>query len=362
MGKPLDDLVNVFRRVFRAFRLIGFVFLGVTLWVIGREIVALHGAVREVSPVLGVLFLVAAVALVGRLLGVPVWRFLKMPAVVRPPETPVADADWRVEHSEAHVEYLGRYLASVARNPRLRGARTEIQAAVRELDAVRARVVQTGDAGKARADVASFETRFISPILAPLDREVDVLIRNEALGVGIATAISPNGTLDAFLVLWRNANLVSRIANVYYGRPGARGTLTILRDVSAAALLATYLEGVSEAAAGVLRGVLGSVAGVVAGPVVDGSINAVATLRIGYLAKARCRSFKAWNEATRREALKAALVAAKDRSKDVLAGIAKAAGGTFADLSGKVGGAVKDGLGGLWKRLTGDAGESPQAE
>ena len=45
--------------------------------------------------------------------------------------------------------------------------------------------------------------------------------------MGIATAVSPNGTLDAFIVLLRNANMVSRIANLYYGRPGARGSLVI---------------------------------------------------------------------------------------------------------------------------------------
>ena len=209
-------------------------------------------------------------------------------------------------------------------------------------------------------EMVRFERERIEPILAPLDREADRVIRSEALAVGVSTAISPNGTLDAFLVLWRNANLVSRLANVYYGKPGVTGSLRILRDVSGAALLATYLEGLTEAAGGLLRGVLGGVAGVVAGPVVDGSVNALATLRIGYLAKARCRSFKAWTDATRRQALMEALAAAKARSGEVVTEVAKAAGAVLGGITGKVGEAMKGGVSSLLKFFRGGETVEPQ--
>ena len=60
------------------------------------------------------------------------------------------------------------------------------------------------------------------------------------------TALSPNGTLDAFLVLWRNVNLVASLARLYYGRPGLPGTWLILRDVSLAILLSSVLEQISD--------------------------------------------------------------------------------------------------------------------
>jgi hypothetical protein len=314
--------------------------------------------VHGVNPILGYAFLALVGVLAWRLLGVPVWRFLRMPAVLAPPKLPAKAEEWTAAHVKARVDFLSRYLSGLRRNPRLAQTADRVRSAAEDLAALRERLSGL-DAKTARAELARFEHVKVEPLLRALDREVDRLIRAEALSVGVATAVSPNGTLDAFIVLWRNANLVSRIANVYYGRPGVRGSFRILRDVSAAALLATYLEGLTEAAGGVLRGIFGSVVGVVAGPLLDGGINAVATLRIGYIAKARCRSFAAWTETTRAQALHDALAAAKDRSKEVIAELAKEAGVGIAGAAGKVGGAVKEGLAGLLRKLRGEEGEGP---
>jgi len=358
MATPLNDMAIVFRRIFRFLRYAGFAMLALTLWFMAREVAALFRAAHAIHPVLAWILLVVVVALFVRLIGVPAWRFLKMPPVVRPPRLPDSEMEWHKGHVEARVEFLRKFLAGLERNPRLGESRERIAAARAALDEVSTEVAD-GDAVAARSAVMAFEREIVDPLLEPLDREADQVIRNEALGVGIATALSPNGTLDAFIVLWRNVNLVGRIANIYYGRPGARGSLAVLRDVSSAALLATYLEGLTEAAGGLLRGIVGSVAGVVAGPLIDGGVNAVATLRIGYLAKGRCRTFKAWTETTRNQALKDALVAAKDRSVEVVAGIAKAAGATVSDLPGKMGEAVKGGVNAILKKLK---GEGPAAE
>ena len=101
---------------------------------------------------------------------------------------------------------------------------------VNDTRVIRARLFGKRSTGGA-AEVVRFETERIEKLLAPLDRAADRMIRAEALSVGIATAVSPSGALDAFLVLWRNANLVSRIAGLYYGKPGVRGSLLILGDV-----------------------------------------------------------------------------------------------------------------------------------
>jgi hypothetical protein len=295
--------------------------------------------------------------LVWRLIGVPVVRFLRLPTVLTPPKAPAKREDWKARHIAARYRFLERYLAHAARNPLLEGSKREVRAAARAAAEAARRPGGDGDE-PALGALLRFERERVDPLLAPLDREVDKVIRSEALAVGVSTAVSPNGTLDAFLVLWRNANLVSRIANVYYGKPGARGSLRILRDVSAAALLATYLEGLTEAAGGLLRGVLGSVAGVVAGPVVDGSVNALATLRIGYLAKARCRSFKAWTDSTRKQALADALAAAKARSGEVVSEVAKAAGSALGGITGAVGDAMKGGVG-LLRKLFGGTDPEP---
>ncbi len=349
MGSPLNDLLLVFRRLFAFVKYLGFLFFAMTLIVIGREVGELYSLIDGFSPVLAWAFLGLVLFLVFRLIGVPVYRFVRMPVVIRAPRAPANDADWEMSHCRERIEYLRGYLKTLRRNPGLPHSIALIHAAEDTASAIEDHWRESGDPKAARAEIASFEAEKVTPLLEPLDREVDHLIRAEALSVGAATALSPNGTLDAFIVLWRNGNLVSRIANIYYGRPGVRGSLAVLRDVSGAALLASYLEGLSDAAGGLIGGMLGSVAGVLAGPLVDGGINAVATLRIGYLAKERCRSFKGWDEATKKTALSAALAAAKDRSQEVIAGIGKAAGG-----------AVKGGLAGLYRKVKGEGGRAPE--
>jgi putative membrane protein len=345
MASPLNDMVLVFRRLFAFVKYLGFLFFAMTLIVIGREVSSMYEWVDGYSPPLAWAFLVLVLFLAFRLIGVPVYRFLKMPVVLRAPKLPGAsdEARWGTEECRVWIEYLRKYLKLLRRNPELTDSLAKVHVAEDTASALADHIADQDDPKAAREEIARFEREHVTPLLEPLDREVDRLIRAEALSVGAATALSPNGTLDAFIVLWRNGNLVSRIANIYYGRPGVRGSLKVLRDVSGAALLASYLDGLSEAAGGLIGGVLGSVAGVLAGPLVDGGINAIATLRIGYLAKERCRSFKGWDEAAKRNALTAALAAAKDRSQEVIAGIGKAAGG-----------AVKGGLAGLVRKVKGE--------
>ncbi len=360
MAAVLNDFVLVFRRIFRAARWLGLAFLVVTLVLFVREAAAVFDVLGGADSPLAWMFAAVAIGLSLWLLGGPVYRFLRVPVVVAPPCLPERDEPWRDADLRRRTAFLLRYLRGLRRNPLLRDAGAGIAAAAEDLRALERRIAAAPDPAAARAILGAFERDRVDALLAPLDREADRLIRAEALSVGLATALSPNGTLDAFLVLWRNANLVSRLANVYYGRPGVRGSLRILSDVSTAALLASYLEGLADAAGGVLRGFVGSVVGTVAAPVIDGTINAVATLRIGYLAKARCRSFAAWTDRTRTQALADAFAAAKARSKDVIAELAKSAGHGIAGLPGKLADAVKGGFSAILRHFRAE-GEEPAA-
>jgi len=326
--------------VFWFLRFAGIVLFALTVWFIGREVAALSEVASEVHPALGWIVIAVSLFLAVRLLGVPVYRFLRMPVTLTPPDL----GDGNARAVAKRLDYLGRYLAALRNNPILASTRPEVEKVRREATTLRAEMAGRSDP---RGALIEFERERVEPLLLPLDRAADRVIRAEALSVGLATALSPNGTLDAALVLWRNANLVSRIANIYYGRPGVRGSFLILRDVSSAALLATYLEGLSEVAGGLLSGLLGSVAGIVAGPLVDGSVNAVATLRVGHLAKGRCRSFRAWTDATRRQVLADAVAAAKERSGDVIKEIVRRAGSGI----GGVGDAVKGGFAAFLKAV-----------
>ena len=93
-----------------------------------------------------------------------------------------------------------------------------------------------------------------------------------------------------------NLNLISRLALLYYGRPGIRGTFLVLADVSFAVLLASRMQGLAEKGAQTAGGFLGKAVSPFAGPVLDGVVNGLVTMRIGYVAMRRCRAFRAFSE------------------------------------------------------------------
>jgi uncharacterized membrane protein YcjF (UPF0283 family) len=145
--------------------------------------------------------------------------------------------------------------------------------------------------------------------------------------VGVATAVSMNGTVDAFIVLWRNANLIARVSRIYFGRPHLGGSLRILRDVAAIVVVSRALEDVTDITGDVIGGLLGRMGGLVAGPLMDGGINAMMTLKLGYLAKRRCRSFKGWSAGQARAISEEALQGVKQESGSVVADLLKRCGG-----------------------------------
>jgi hypothetical protein len=357
MVAPLNDLVLVFGRVFKVIRWLSLGIIGVTLLVLGLQLAQIHGQLAEIHPAFGWAFLLLLAGVAVFCVGIPLARYVKVPVALNPPRSPDAGEPVTPGHVKRRVRFLARYVASLRRNPLLADRRTQVDDVARACADLARRVEGLADPAAAVEAVTEFEESRLEALLEPIDAEADRVIRREALGVGLATAVSPSGTLDAFVVLWRNANMVSRIANLYYGRPGARGSLRILRDVSAATLLATYLEGLSEMAGGLIGSLLGGIAGTLAGPVLDGGVNALTTLRIGYTARARCRSYEAWTEASRRRALKEAFATAKARSKDVLGEIVRGAGEGLGNLGGKVADAARGGLGSLWRKVTGQDAE-----
>jgi hypothetical protein len=337
MATPIQDFGRVLRAIFRFARLASYGLIGVMVVFLAFRVAEVFDALADVHVALGWAFLALFAAAAWFLVGRPVYRFLRVPVAIRPPTFP-PPAERTPRHLVRHLDFVERYVEGLRANPEWPGTPDEVDAAVAACRALRERATRAAraDLDALSREVAALERDVVGALLQPLDKKVNDVIRAEALGVGIATAISLNGTIDAFIVLWRNCNMVSRIANVYYGRPGPRGSLRILRDVSVATLASAYAQDLSEAAGGMLGGLLGKTAGVFAGPVLDGSVNAICTLRIGYLAKARCRSFQAWNERTRLEAVRYALGEAAALSTGLVADILKSVGGGLLRLPGKI--------------------------
>jgi len=286
----------------RGWRLLKWVFTAVSL--LGLLVVVGQGFLfyrifADIHPGLGWAFVAVLASLLGLLVGRPLLAFFRTPVMARPPATPADPARPTRRELTARVRYDISYLKALQSNRELAEEHGAIPADLEAGRALLARI--TGDGGataSSRAglvrEIERFEAARIEARLSRLDARIDRIIHAEAVSVGVATAVSMNGTVDAFIVLWRNANLVSRIARLYFGRPNLRGSLIILRDVAAIVVMSRALEDVTDITGEVIGGLLGRMGGLVAGPVMDGGINAMMTLKLGHLAKRRCRSFEAW--------------------------------------------------------------------
>jgi hypothetical protein len=362
MAAPLQDFGSVLRALLRFGRYASYALIGVTVWFLALRVADGARFFADIHPALGWAFLAVVLAACAWFLGRPIARFLRVPVALRPPRLP-ASAERTPRDLVRHLVFVERYVLSLARNIEWKGAAPEAEAVAAECRALAARAATAppADLPALVLEVAVIERRRVGALLAPLDARASEIIRGEALAVGVATAVSFNGTVDAFLVLWRNLNLVSRLANLYYGRPGTRGTLAILRDVSAATLASAYLQDVSEAAGGALGTMVGKSAGALAGPLLDGAMNAVVTARIGYLAKARCRAFAAWTERTRVQVLQDALSEAALVTTGLVGDLLRTVGGGLFRWPGRVFGAVTSTVSGWFRRDPAPGGEAAPA-
>jgi len=283
----------------------------------------------DVHPVLGYAYIVILALMLAVLVGRPIMGFLSMPVAAKPPSIVLDPKAPDPKALTARLRYDLKYLDMLARNPLVQEERGAIDEGILRGQALlnRARRATPEEALAVSVALEAFEREQIEVLLKPLDKQVEQLIHAEAVGVGVATALSMNGTVDAFIVLWRNANLVAKISRIYFGRPHLLGSLRILRDVAAIVVVARALEDVTDITGDVIGGLLGRMGGLVAGPIMDGGVNAMMTLKLGYLAKRRCRSFKGWSAGQAKAISAEALQDVKEESGSVIGDLLKRCGG-----------------------------------
>jgi len=283
----------------------------------------------DVHPVLGYAYLVILALILGVMVGRPIRSFLAMPVAARPPSIVIDPKAPEPSALAARLKYDLKYLEMLAGNPLLKDESDAIRAGIAKGRALLERALRgpQDEALAVSVELEAFERDHIEALLKPLDAKVNALIHAEAVGVGVATAVSMNGTVDAFIVLWRNANLIARVSRIYFGRPHLGGSLRILRDVAAIVVVSRALEDVTDIAGDVIGGLLGRMGGLVGGPLMDGGINAMMTLKLGYLVKRRCRSFKGWSAGQAKAISEEALQGVKQESGSVVADLLKRCGG-----------------------------------
>jgi uncharacterized membrane protein YcjF (UPF0283 family) len=331
-----SDFGGVMRKLFRVLRYASWGLILVSGIVIAREVWTIGDAAFAVHPALGWAFLVLVAVLLWIGAVRPIRRYWSIPAAVRPPRAGrLADAG--AAEIAARARFLTKVADNLARNPRLAAIVPEIVLTRLEAETLE-KAARSGSAGieQLKRDLRSLETVRFESIFKPLDAEANQVIRGEALAVGLGTAVSMSGTLDAWLVMWRNLSLVSKLATIYYGRPGIRGTFFVIRDVATAMLLATKMQGAIEGAANFFGAWFGRAGSTLIGPAADGAVNALVTVRIGYVAKARCRAFRVWNDATLRDVLVGCFKEAASHGKGVVLDVFKGTKGGLRRVSEEV--------------------------
>jgi hypothetical protein len=225
--------------------------------------------------------------------------------VLKPPAVgDVATADERT--LRRYGRYLVRYLARLGRNSSLpEPRRAEAAAAAVELrDALAGRSAANPRPGRpgrnALAElVAAAEAEHIEPLLAELDRQAELEVRDCVLHVMIGVAASPWQAMDILIVLLRNGSLVARVSRIYNSRPAVREQIAVVADTLRVVAMVKFTSLVS----GLLRR-SGRVPGMgwAIEPMAQAVGVGVLTSVAGHAAKDRCRAFRRWDrqEAARR--------------------------------------------------------------
>jgi hypothetical protein len=235
---------------------------------------------------------------VGVLVAVPLcawafrsaWKYGRVPRATAPPNLPPLESGWTDSDRERFRRFAVRWLERQLLNPHLPSSQKErIPEALRDIRDRRDDEASLDSVGAAQA-LHERAYRWIDEIVRPLDREADRQIRVAAVQVAAATAISPSVLMDSLITLARNLDLMARLADLYYGRPGLVGTLRVARDVLGTAIAAGALEVVTDHVTSTLSEMTGSFASRWLGPIGQGAVNGVLTIRIGGAAKRRCRS------------------------------------------------------------------------
>jgi hypothetical protein len=238
--------------------LAAFVIVAFAVFVV-RETAAVVALARDVDPRLGQAVLWTLIAVYAVCLGVPAFLFLRLPKPLVPPP------------SEEHPDFphhLGRLSRRLAHNRRLGGM------------------------------TISPDTASVTSALATLEKIADDEIRKEASLVFLSTAISQSGRLDGLFVLIVQTRLIWKVAHIYRQRASAREMLNLYAAVGATVFAAESLEDLDlgevveplvppllEAAGVGATVVLAPVATVLADALMQGTVNALLTFRVGCIAK-----------------------------------------------------------------------------
>ncbi len=144
----------------------------------------------------------------------------------------------------------------------------------------------------------------IEKALSLLEEKANAAIQKTAKSVFFTTAVSQNGKLDALTVLLTQSKMVWEVAHIYWQRPALRDIVNLYGNVGATAFLASEIEDldISRQIEPILNAmfkspgkslpIVGHAAHIIMDSILEGSVNAFLTLRVGIITKRYCGSME----------------------------------------------------------------------
>ncbi|MGY4104365.1 DUF697 domain-containing protein [Ignavigranum ruoffiae] len=135
--------------------------------------------------------------------------------------------------------------------------------------------------------------------LQELDQLTTPMILENANAIFLSTAISQNGVLDSFVVLFSMIRMVWQLANVYHTRPSLISLLKLYVEVASVVLMARTIEDadlieyqieplmtsiIGESIASAIPGMV-PISNLIVSSLMEGAVNAFLTLRVGIISQ-----------------------------------------------------------------------------
>ena len=152
------------------------------------------------------------------------------------------------------------------------------------------------DEDEVEQQIQLYQTQ-IESMLSQLESESNQIIQENANALFISTAISQNGVLDSAMVLYTLGRMIYQLARLYETYPTLQSLFRLYSQVITAVLAARSIEDydliesqlepvitsvVGESLASMIPGMV-PITNLIISSVLEGSINAFLTLRVGYI-------------------------------------------------------------------------------
>ncbi len=254
------------------------VVLAFILFVI-NQVAAVYANLSAVNPMLAKVVLGVLVLVFAAILITPVVIYVKLPKPINFPDNDV--------EKEKYFRQLAKRLE---KNKHLQGQNLDL----------------TSREGLEKA-------------LGILQEKANDTIQKTATSVFLTTAVSQNGKLDALTVLVTQTKMVWEIAHIYWQRPALRDMIHLYANVGGTTFLASEIEDldISRQIEPILSAmfkspgkslpIVGHAAHIIMDSILEGSVNAFLTLRVGIIAKRYCGAQEAFD---RKKARKNAFIEA----------------------------------------------------